>query len=98
MLHAIVWPWATEAARVAIEDNVLVVTGGVWPDFGDVQVLVASATVALESTDAFVLLDRDGGIVVVAELLAYGAGGHNMVDLLAWRENSEWHVKRLVAT
>lgn len=83
-----------EPAQIAIEGGQLTVTAGHWPDFGD-PVAVGSVVETLQDTDRFVYLDRQGGLVLADGFIPYGQG-HEMCDLLAWRENDEWHVKRLV--
>ena len=91
---------AGDCAQIAIDESGnLTVSRGQWPHFaGPVQ--THGVAVALEPGDAFIYLDQEGGIVVSDAFMAYGRDGagnaNEMLDLLAWREGSEWHVKRLV--
>jgi hypothetical protein len=99
MYHDIEWSGAGVAAQIAIEKTTLIVTAGAWPDFGK-SVSMPAAEVPLVPEDRYVYLDRDGGIVVSDEFVPYGQDGqgnaNEMLDLLAWREGEEWHIKRLV--
>jgi len=99
MYHNIGWPNAGSAAQIAVDGNTLNIKAGTWPDFRR-SVSVPAAQVQLAPEDRYVYLDREGGIVVSDELIAYGqdpAGNTNeMLDLLAWREGEEWHIKQLV--
>ena len=86
-------------AIIEIAGSVATIGAGDWPDFGR-AVSVPGVTFDLADTDAFIYLDRDGGIVVSATFLPYGkdvAGNLNpMLDLLAWRGGADWHVKELI--
>ena len=99
MYHDIGWSGADSAAQITIEVNTLAISAGAWPDFGR-SVSVPAVEVQLAPDDRYVYLDREGGIVVSDEFLPYGqdpAGNPNeILDLLAWREGDEWHIKRLV--
>ncbi len=99
MYHDIKWPFVANAAQISISNDTLAVTAGTWPDFGQVvQVPAVQATLAPE--DQYIYLDRQGEIVISDVFIPYGqnmAGNTNeMLDLLAWREGDEWHIKRLV--
>jgi|GEM_PF-3822642 len=99
MYHDIGWYEAGSAAQIAISNSTLVVTAGTWPDFGR-NVSVPAVRVELLPEEQFIYLDREGNVVVSDGFIAYGqdaAGNANeMLDLLAWREGDEWHIKRLV--
>lgn len=99
MYHDIGWPDTANAAQISINNDTLSITAGTWPDFGR-SVSVPAVEVQLAPEDQFIYLDREGNVVVSDQFLAYGQspGGsvNEMLDLLAWREGNEWHVKRLV--
>lgn len=94
------------AARIEIDGHELLsVQEGYWPDIGDAFVRVQSVTVQLEADDRAVMLGRDGEQIVLSDqVLAYGLrplgdGQYEVqpyVDLLAWRQDDGWHVKRLM--
>lgn len=88
-----------EPASISIEGSVVTIGAGNWPDF-DGAVAVEGVTFDLAGGDTYIYLDRDGGMVVSASFIPYGqdmAGEqHPMLDLLAWRQGTEWHVKELV--
>jgi hypothetical protein len=85
-------------ATIEIAGATMTITAGGWPDFGGVA-QVPGVAFDLAETDAFVYLDRDGGIVVSATFVPYGrdmAGNASpMLDLLAWHDGADWHVKEL---
>lgn len=99
MYHDIYWERADQAAILTISQDTLKVTAGKWPGFG-VLAGVSAASVALLPEDAFIYLGRAGQIVISDDFLPYGIAGDGelaeMLDLLAWREGDEWHIKRLV--
>ena len=87
-------------AIIEIAGNAVTITAGGWPDFDSKVAQVPGVTFDLADTDAFISLDRDGGIVVSATFIPYGkdVGGNlnPMLDLLAWRGGADWHVKELI--
>ena len=87
-------------AVIEIAGNAVTITAGDWPDFAGAVAQVPGVTFDLADTDAFISLDREGGIVVSASFIPYGkdVGGNlnPMLDLLAWHDGAQWHVKELI--
>lgn len=85
-------------------DGQLTVHEGFWPDVGGAFVAVHTASLPLVASDGAVMLAREGPQLTPSDQVQpYGmrpvAGGYEVqayVDLLAWREGDDWHIKRLV--
>ncbi len=88
-----------DCASINIVDGRVIVGAGNWPDFS-AAISVRAGEIPLAQDDAWVYLDREGQVVATAEFVPYGETGYGqpnpMLDLLAWREGAEWHIKRLV--
>ena len=97
MYHYVGWPRAPYAMQIAIDGGTLTVTGGQWPGS---DVPIQSVQAALQDSDCYVFLNRTGVIVLTDTFLTYGwdalGNTNEMLDLLAWREGEEWHIKQLV--
>jgi hypothetical protein len=106
MYHDIYWDEVglgdTTAAAIAIDGEAFTITPGWWPDIQHYAVPVATASVDLLETDAFIYLDyaadanTERGITLSDSFLPYGQGRTDYADLLAWKEVGEWHIKRLM--
>lgn len=87
-------------AKITIGEDQLTVTAGAWPTFGE-PMRLADVTEVLEASDRFVYLDHGGEIVLAEDFIPYGHDGvgqsNELLDLLAWREEESWHIKRLVS-
>lgn len=98
MYHDIRWARADTAAAISIEGGALTVTEGPWP--GCAVPVIGCGDCALDPADAYIYLDHDGSIVmssVELQFLPIKTHELTMLDLLAWYEAEEWHVKRLVS-
>jgi hypothetical protein len=101
MYHDIVVDVA-DPLTISITSSDLTVTAGRWLVDG-VTYDVGAATATLEGTDKAIYLDRAGGLVLSDDdSLGYGHSlrtgeVQELADLLAYRVDAEWHIKRVVS-
>lgn len=88
------WPNLETPAEFEVAGDQLIITAGEWPDFDGAVINISPNLIALDPTDQFVFLGRNGSLYISPEFLSYGAE-EPIADLLAWREDGEWHIKKL---
>ena len=98
IIHEIIVPLANPA-RLLFGEKGVTIQEGFWPDFGE-NVPVGEQTVAFGEGITHYYLTRDGVLLWTNAFVGYGrdlAGLDNeMLDLVAWKDGDDWHVKRLI--
>jgi len=88
------WPTLDIPAGISIVGDQLTVSAGSWPDFGGAVIALSPMALTLDPSDGYLHLGRDGSIYLSAESLPYGPDLPE-ADLLAWKQEGQWHIKKL---